>query len=136
MARKNQPRARPAPHVHLGNIMGHPSVGFEVYPIIDRIIKNLSVWLGEYLSCRGKLILLTTCIVNISMYLMSMMKFPKWAIDAITYQMPHFFCGSLRSEHKYHLAKWELISTRKEFGGMGVPNLRDFNLAMLAAWFQ
>lgn len=65
---------------------------------------------------------------------MSMIKFPNWAIDVITSQIPHIFGGNLGDEHKYHLANCGLISMRKNFGGMGVPNLRCFNLAMLAAW--
>ena len=103
-------------------------------PIIDRIIKNISGWLGRFLSYRGKLILLTTCIASIPVYLMSTMKFPKWAIDMITSQMSHFFWGNMGDNHKYHLANWGLISRRKEFGGMGVPNLREFNMALLASW--
>ena len=37
-------------------------------------------------------------------------------------------------EHKYHLANWGLISQKKDFGGLGVPNLREFNMALLASW--
>lgn len=36
--------------------------------------------------------------------------------------------------HKYNLLNWGLISGWKDFGGMSVPNLRDFNLALLASW--
>lgn len=64
---------------------------------------------------------------------MSVMKFPKCAIEAITSQISHFFWGNLGDEHKYHLANWVLISRKKEHGGMGVPNLRDFNMALLAS---
>ena len=63
----------------------------DIQPIIDRIIKNIAGWLGKHLSYRGKLILLTTCIASIPAYLMSMMKFPKWAIDASVSQMSHFW---------------------------------------------
>ena len=62
------------------------------------------------------------------------MKFPKWAIDAITSQMAHFFWGNVGDNHKYHLAKWGMVSQRKEWGGLGVPNLREFNMSLLAAW--
>ena len=74
------------------------------------------------------------CLISIPAYLMSIMKFPKWAIDMITSQMSHFCWGNMGDSHKYHLANWGLISRRKEFGGMGVPNLRDFNMALLASW--
>ena len=63
----------------------------DIQHIIDRIIKNIAGWLGKHLSYKGKLILLTTCIASIPAYLMSVMKFPKWAIEAITSQMSHFF---------------------------------------------
>ena len=106
----------------------------DIQPIIDRIIRKISGWLGRHLSYRGKLILLTTCIASIPTYLMSIMKFPKWAIDAITSQMAHFFWGNVGDNHKYHLAKWGMVSQRKEWGGLGVPNLREFNMSLLAAW--
>ena len=96
----------------------------EIQHIIDRIIKNIAGWLGKHLSYRGKLIILTTCIASIPAYLMSVMKFSKWAIDAITSQMSHFFWGNVGDTHKYHLASWGLIAQKKEFGGLGVPNLR------------
>lgn len=65
---------------------------------------------------------------------MSIIKFPKWAIKAITLQMAHFFWGNLGDVHKYHLANWGFVSQKKAFGGLGVPNLREFNLALLASW--
>lgn len=37
--------------------------------------------------------------------------------------------------HKYHVAIWGLISRRKDFGGMVVPNRRAFNFAFLASWW-
>lgn len=36
--------------------------------------------------------------------------------------------------HKYHLAHLGFISRENNFGGMAVPNLRDFNMALLASW--
>jgi hypothetical protein len=38
--------------------------------------------------------------------------------------------------HKYHLANWGLIYQKQEFGGMGVPNLREFNLCLLGSWIK
>ena len=96
----------------------------DLQPIIDRIIKNISGWLGRYLTYRGKLILLCACIVSIPAYLMAMIKFPKWAINAINSQMAHFFWGNIDDQHKHHLANWGLVTRKKEFGGLGIPNLK------------
>jgi hypothetical protein len=38
--------------------------------------------------------------------------------------------------HKYHLANWQFIAQKKEFRGLGAPDLRDLNLCLLASWIQ
>uniref|UniRef100_A0A8I6WLN0 Reverse transcriptase domain-containing protein n=1 Tax=Hordeum vulgare subsp. vulgare TaxID=112509 RepID=A0A8I6WLN0_HORVV len=106
----------------------------DLQPLIDRIIKGISGWLGRYLTYRGKIILLCACIVSIPAYLMAVMKFPKWAIKAINSQMSYFLWGNMGEQHKYHLAHWGLVSRKKEFGGLGIPNIREFNMALLASW--
>lgn len=32
----------------------------------------------------------------------------------------------MEDAHKYHLANWEIVIMCKDFGGLGIPNLRDF----------
>jgi len=38
-------------------------------------------------------------------------------------------------EEKKSLVIWERVCKRKEFGGMGVINLCDFNKALLLKWW-
>ena len=78
--------------------------------------------------------MLCACVVSIPVYLMSVIKFPKWAINAINSQMAHFFWGNLGDQHKYHLANWGLITRKNEFRGLGVPNIKEYNMALLASW--
>ena len=56
----------------------------DIQYIIDKIIKRICGWKGRLLSYEAKLVLLKACIASIPMYLMSVIKFPKWAIKAIT----------------------------------------------------
>jgi hypothetical protein len=44
--------------------------------------------------------------------------------------------GDLDDHQKYHLANWGLITRKKEFGGLDVPNLRDMNLCLIGYWFK
>jgi hypothetical protein len=37
---------------------------------------------------------------------------------------------------KIHLANWHLVSMKKEYMGLGVPNLRDLNMALLGSWVK
>ena len=39
-------------------------------------------------------------------------------------------------KHKYHLVNWETVSMCKEFGGLGIPNLRDLNICLLSSWLK
>uniref|UniRef100_A0A8I7BK24 Reverse transcriptase zinc-binding domain-containing protein n=1 Tax=Hordeum vulgare subsp. vulgare TaxID=112509 RepID=A0A8I7BK24_HORVV len=105
----------------------------DLQPIIDRIIRCISGWLGRHLTYKGKLILLCACIVSSPAYLMVVIKFPKWAIEAINSQMAHSFWGNMGDQHKYHLTNWGLITRKKFFGGLGIPNLNEFNMALLAS---
>jgi hypothetical protein len=38
--------------------------------------------------------------------------------------------------HKYHLVNWDNVSMCKEYGGLGIPNLRDLNICLLASWIK
>lgn len=48
--------------------------------------------------------------------------------------MAHFFCNNQEDNKKYHLANWQLVAQKKEFGGLGVPDLQLLNLCPLASW--
>jgi len=63
-----------------------------------------------------------------------MIKFPRWAIDMINSQMGHFLCNNTEDRHRYHLANWQLVAQKKDFGCLGIPDLRSLNLSLLCAW--
>lgn len=48
--------------------------------------------------------------------------------------MGHFLWNNTEDKHRYHLASWQLVSQKKEEGGLGILDLRSLNLALLASW--
>jgi hypothetical protein len=38
--------------------------------------------------------------------------------------------------HKYHLSNWYSFCQKKDKCGLGIPDLRDLNLCLLASWVQ
>jgi hypothetical protein len=50
------------------------------------------------------------------MYLLSVIKFPKWAINMINSQMSHFLWNDNESARKCHLANWDLVSKTRVWG--------------------
>jgi hypothetical protein len=59
----------------------------DIKSLVDKIIKRITGWNDRLLSYEARLALLRACVASILIYLMSMIKFPKWAIEAITYQI-------------------------------------------------
>src|ERR1041384_8455564 len=106
----------------------------DLQPIVDKTFKRFSGWGGKLLNYQSRLVLLKACIASIPMYLLLVIKFPNWAIAAINSQMSHFLWSDSDGNKKYHLAHWDLVTLKKEFGGLGVQNLGDFNLCLLASW--
>lgn len=54
--------------------------------------------------------------------MLSAIKFPAWAIQAINLQMAHCLWDKKYDGHKkYHLANWDLVTMKKEYGGLGIP---------------
>ena len=56
--------------------------------------------------------------------------------------MAHCLWNNSERKHNYHyhLANWKLCSMRKEYGGLGVHDLRDtimqLNICLLASWLK
>jgi hypothetical protein len=92
----------------------------DLQPIIDKIIKRIAGRKGRLLSYAGRLALLKSCLASISIYLLSIIKFPIWAIDLINSHMGHFLWTNTEDKHKYHLANWQLVS-QERYGGFGYP---------------
>jgi hypothetical protein len=88
--------------------------------IADKIIKKIAGWRGRHLSYAGRLTLLRACLARIPIYLLSVIKFPRWAIDMINSHMGHFLWDNTEEKHRYHLANWPLVAQKNEFGGLGI----------------
>jgi hypothetical protein len=84
--------------------------------VIDKIVKRIAGWRGRLLSYVGRLTLLKSCLTSIPIYLLSVIKFCRWAIDMINTHMGHFLWNNTEEKHKYRLANWQLVSQKKRWG--------------------
>jgi hypothetical protein len=67
----------------------------DIRPVVDKVINMIPGWKGRLLSYKARLILLKACLASIPAYLLSIIKFPKWSIEAINSQMANFFWEDL-----------------------------------------
>jgi hypothetical protein len=82
------------------------------------------------------MILIKTCIASIPIYLLSYFKFLRWVVDLINSHMANCFWDDYEGHKKLHLANWHMIYMEKEYGGLGVPNIKDLNLCLLGSWVK
>jgi hypothetical protein len=50
--------------------------------------------------------------------------------------MIHYLWNNYADCHRYHLASWKHVTMLKEYGGLGVPNIRELNLCLLGSWIK
>jgi hypothetical protein len=80
------------PFKYLGIPLHHDKLKREdIQPIVDTTIRRIPRWVGRLLSYADRLTLLKACLASILIYLMSVIKFSKWAIEAINSHMANFF---------------------------------------------
>jgi hypothetical protein len=108
----------------------------DLQPMLDKLIKRISGWRGRLLAYSSRLVLIKSYLASIHVYLMSFFKFSKWAIKLIESQMANCLWNDDSECHRYHLASWQHINMEKDFGGLGVPNLRELNIYLLASWIR
>jgi hypothetical protein len=80
--------------------------------------------------------MIKSCLASIPVYLLSFIKFFKWAIRLIESQMAHCLWNNDSNCHRYHLASWKHVTMKQEYGGLGVLDLRELNLCLLGSWVR
>jgi hypothetical protein len=108
----------------------------DVQPLVDMLVKRMAGWRGRLLAYSSRLTLIKSCLASVHVYLLSIIKFPKWAIKLIETQTAHCLWNNNEECHKYHLANWQHVSMEKDYGGLGVSNLRELNICLLGSWIR
>ena len=44
--------------------------------------------------------------------------------------------NDFEGNRKLHLANWDLVSMKKDFGGLGILNLQEINICLLGSWIK
>ncbi|KAJ3672310.1 hypothetical protein LUZ60_007031 [Juncus effusus] len=101
--------------------------------LIENFGKKLQGWQGTNLSIGGRLVLINSVLSSLSVYYLSVFKFPKWVIKEMD-KIRQNFLWKGNKEKGYNLINWKKVCRPKSGGGLGVLNLEIFNNAMLLKW--
>jgi hypothetical protein len=83
----------------------------------------------------GRLVLLKSVLTALPIYFLSFFKAPSGIISQIESLFKNFLWGGSDEAKKIHWVKWDKICKAKERGGLGVRDVRVFNIALLGKWW-
>jgi hypothetical protein len=93
------------PIKYLGISLHHEKLRREdVQPLVDKILKKIAGWKGKLLSYAARIVLIKSCLASIPVYLLSFIKFSKWALKMISSHMAKCLWNDEDDHHRYHLA--------------------------------
>ncbi|XP_023905441.1 uncharacterized protein LOC112017206 [Quercus suber] len=118
-------------YLGLPTLIGHAMYNTFSY-LNDRVWKKLQGWKGMMLSRAGKEILIKAVAQSIATYTMSVFQIPLKLCNELEALHARFWWSQVGNERKIHWRSWDKLTASKKEGGRGFPDLRAFNLAMLA----
>jgi len=102
--------------------------------VVDRVKRRLSSWKGRLLSMAGRICLIKSVLCSIPLFYLSLFKMPVGVANEIVSVQRNFLWGWGSDGRKVAWASWKKVCEAREDGGLGVIDLRIFNLALLGKW--
>ena len=118
------------PFTYLGLPANHKKKEFWMGTIIS-IRKRLARWKGRYISFAMRVKLIKLVISSISLYYMSLFKMPMSVNNIITRIQREILWGWGHEGRRIAWVKCGNIFKTKEEGGLGIKDLKMFNMALL-----
>ncbi|KAL4298005.1 hypothetical protein GQ457_12G013580 [Hibiscus cannabinus] len=97
----------------------------------EKVDDRVSGWTKRLLSFGGREIFLKSVAQALPLYIMSCCLLPRTITDRITSSMRRYCWSGKLSERGWPLLEWDKICTPKNAGGLGLRDLRRFNIALL-----
>ncbi|KAL4352786.1 hypothetical protein GQ457_06G015250 [Hibiscus cannabinus] len=97
----------------------------------EKVDDRISGWTKRLLSFGGREIFLKSVAQALPLYIMSCYLLPRSITDRITSSMRRYWWSGQLSVRGWPLLAWDKICTPKNAGGLGLRDLRRFNLALI-----
>jgi hypothetical protein len=99
--------------------------------VVGKIERRLASWKRLYLSKGGRVTLIKSTLSNLPTYFLSLFPIPSSVANRIEKLHRDFLWGGIGEEFKFHLVNWAKVCSPISSGGLGIRNLRIFNMALL-----
>ncbi|GKV01589.1 hypothetical protein SLEP1_g14135 [Rubroshorea leprosula] len=105
-------------------------------PMIESFKKKLASWKNRFIFLGGRITLLNSVLSSLPVFAMSVHLLPKGLILILDKICRNFLWGGGANNRKINWVCWENVCRSKLDGGLGVKDLRKFNLALLGKWWS
>ena len=102
--------------------------------MVEKVQSKLARWKGRCLSIAGRIYLIKSVLSSIPLLFMSLFKLPSLVVDKLVQIQRNFLWGWGSDGRKIAWASWDKVYEPRDFGGLGIIDLRNFNLALLGKW--
>ncbi|KAA3467184.1 reverse transcriptase [Gossypium australe] len=102
----------------------------------DRIKQQIDHWSMRHLSHGGKEVFIKSILQPIPTYSMACFLLPKTLCDEFENIMAKFWWQKGQGKNGIHWYAWKKLCILKNCGGLGFRNMSQFNIAMLAKFFE
>ncbi|WJX66218.1 hypothetical protein P8452_50797 [Trifolium repens] len=104
-------------------------------PVLKAIENRLHSWKNKYVSLGGRVVLINSVLASIPIFYLSFIKLPTGVRNSIIRLQRNFLWGTSASGgSKIPWVSWSDVCRPKKDGGLGVKDLKIFNLSLLAKW--
>ncbi|GKV37224.1 hypothetical protein SLEP1_g45281 [Rubroshorea leprosula] len=104
-------------------------------PMVESFKKKLATWKGRHLSLGGRITLINSVLSSLPVFLMLVYLIPKGILYSIDKIRRSFLWGGGGEERKINWVSWVKVCKKREDGGLGVRDLRKFNMALMGKWW-
>jgi len=102
--------------------------------VVEKIKERLGRWKGRFISMAGRICLIKYVLSAIPLFYMSLFKIPAIVMKKIVKIQRNFLWGWRSGGRKIVWASWEKVCEPRGNGGLGVINIKFFNITLLGKW--
>ena len=102
--------------------------------VVNKIKSILTKWKGRHLSFARRVCLIKSVLTVLPLYYMSLFKMPSSVCEEIRKIQRKFLWGWGVEGRKIAWVQWEKLYQNKKEGGLGIQDIKVFNIALLGKW--
>ena len=107
----------------------------DILPLIDKYSSKMKGWKPKLLAPAGRVTLTGSVLLALLMHFLAVLPLPAWALKIIDRRCRGFvWKGEEEINGGYCLVSWARVCRPKEWGGLGLLNLKDFGISLRCRW--